>query len=500
MTPVAKTSKFKTLASSGFVLPSGTETAYESGRQGRRMSQRFPSNAGPTYAVTAGLHLTRSRSRDLVRNTSIGSAAIRRYTSNIVGTGIKPRWRLDDESLKEEIQELWEDWTEEADAYEQTDFYGLQELIARTEFQSGEALVRFRPRRNEDGLSVPLQLQVIEPDHLDAGNLPPRNGNQVINGIELNGIGKRVAYHLSRNHPGDFLMLAGNAQTSRVPASEVLHIYQMWRPGQLRGIPHLAPVLADIYEFDEYDDAERVRKKMAALFAAFITKRPSDTDLDTEFGRSTEADDHGQPVSVFEPGIIQELSEGEDIRFSNPADVGSSYKDWVRDQLHRIAAGIGLTHEQLTGDLSGVNYSSIRAGLLEFRREMEMLQYNMLVFQLCQKVKVRWLDTAVLSGALNIQDFVRNRRKYRRVDWYTPGWDWVDPVKDQLGDQMAIRNGLATRDGVNAKRGKDVEKIDKQNKKDQDRADQMKLIYDTDPRQTNKSGALHRAEQLALLE
>jgi lambda family phage portal protein len=154
---------------------------------------------------------------------------------------------------------------------------------------------------------------------------------------------------------------------------------------------------------------------------------------------------------------------------------------------------MGITYEQLTGDLSGVNYSSIRAGLLEFRRQVAQLQMETVVFQFCRPTAAAFLDAAVISGALKIRDYYDNRKKYLNIKWRPDGWPWVDPVKDQLAEQMAVRNGFKSRAQVVAERGGDVETVDREQAEDNIRVDGMGLMYDSDPRQTDKSGAIQKA-------
>ena len=126
------------------------------------------------------------------------------FAAHAVGCGIKPSSLVEDRALKHQIQRLWLAWTDEADADGLTDFYGLQTMAARAMFEAGECFFRFRARRPEDGLAVPLQLQMLSSEHLPLAKcetLP--NGNEIIFGIELDRIGRRVAYHFHRTHPGD---------------------------------------------------------------------------------------------------------------------------------------------------------------------------------------------------------------------------------------------------------------------------------------------------------
>jgi lambda family phage portal protein len=159
----------------------------------------------------------------------------------------------------------------------------------------------------------------------------------------------------------------------------------------------------------------------------------------------------------MEPGTFPVLPPGMDVRFSEPADVGGNYERWVKQQLRMIAKGIGTTYEKLTGDLTEVNYSSIRAGLLSFQRFCKQIQLQTIAFQLCKPVAREFLNTAVLSGAIELPGYAQNPRIYRRIKWRPDGWPWVDPVKDQLAEQMAVRNGFKSREEVVAESGGDIE-------------------------------------------
>ncbi|OAI73579.1 portal protein, partial [Ralstonia solanacearum] len=327
----------------------------------------------------------RIRSRDLVRRNAWAQAGIEAFVANAVGTGIKPQSLSGDDAFKADLQALWRDWTAEADAAGQTDFYGLQALACRAMLEGGECLIRLRPRREDDGLSVPLQLQLLEAEHLPMTlNVDLPSGTVVRSGIEFDNLGRRVAYHLYRSHPDDGRLAPmsgqGGLDTVRVDASEIIHLYRVLRPGQIRGEPWLSRALVKLNELDQYDDAELVRKKTAAMFAGFVTRQSPEDNLMGE-GLPDEA---GISLLGLEPGTLQILEPGEDIKFSDPADVGGSYGEFLRTQFRAVAAALGITYEQLTGDLSGVNYSSIRAGLLEFRRRCEMVQHSVLVHQMCR--------------------------------------------------------------------------------------------------------------------
>jgi lambda family phage portal protein len=329
---------------------------------------------------------------------------------------------------------------------------------------------------------------VLEPEHLPAElNQDLPNGNKIRAGIEFDSIGRRRAYHLYREHPGEKPMLFKAGETVAVPVSEVCHIFKPLRPGQLRGEPWFAQALVKLHELDQYDDAELVRKKTAALIAGFITK--PDPELSVGGEDDKEPDEDGAVPVTWTPGTMQVLLPGEDIKFSEPADLGGQYGEFMRVQLRSIAMGLGLTYEQFTGDLTGVNYSSIRAGMVEFRRRMEQLQRMVLIHQLCRPVWARWMDQAVLSGALDLPDYANRRREYLAVKWIPQGWQWVDPQKEFNAIIWAIRAGLLSRSEAVSTYGYDIEEIDREIAADNKRADDLGLVFDSDARKVSRNGA-----------
>jgi lambda family phage portal protein len=470
---------------------------YEAAGTGRRLGTWGTSAAGPSTVISGSLNSLRRRSRQLIRNNPLVDGGQDAYVSNIIGSGINPRWQINNPELKDEIQTLWDDWVDEADFSQIVNFYGLQSLVCRGLIDAGEILCRLIARPPGEGLSVPLQLQILEADHLDeAYNTVWENDNEIRMGIEIDAEGRRVAYHLWPEHPGEaYITRRLNLQRVRVPASEIIHIFRPLRAGQMRGRPWLASIIVRLHELDQYSDAELVRKKTAAMFGGFITEEASGVagDPSSWFGRKDADDDQGRDVVALEPGTFPMLPRGLDVKFSAPVDVGTTYEVWIKQQLREIAVGMGITYEQLTGDLSGVNYSSIRAGLLEFRRRVGQLQREIIIFQFCRRVSNAWMDAAVLSGAINIPGYFAARRLFRRIKWRPDGWAWVDPVKDQKAASDGVRSGFTSRSKVVAEKGDDVETIDRENAEDNARADQLGLVYDTDPRKTGKTGAVQSA-------
>lgn len=478
---------FGTTKTTGMETPSGGRTAYEGASRSYRMQDKGLYGGGPNTALSGSLRSLRSRARHAVRNNAYATSAIESYTSNLVGNGIKAKWN------DPELQRLWEKWVNDCDNDGDENFHGIQALVARGQFESGEAIVRMLTSQNASG--IPLQLQVIESDHLDeAHNEQTANGFTRM-GITFGANGKKRHYNLWRNHPEDHLLSAGN---TRIPvrSPDIIHIFRKLRAGQIRGIPELSPILIRLYELDEMQDATLVRQKTAALFGWIVRKRDAGENwqpgapqgtVDAAGNAIATDNDFATPLTKIVPGGIHYLEDDEDITFSQPADIAGIYTEYLKTELRAIAAGMGITYEQLTGDLTGVNYSSIRAGLIEFRRRIEFLQLTLIVYKFCQPIADKWLRLAILYGkapaTLNLENY-----RDSLPEWRPPRWEWVDPLKDVQADLLEVRAGFATLAEKQLERGSDPEATTAQLEREQS----LNLVLDTNPAKVQKSGAIQQ--------
>lgn len=452
--------------------------AYEGAKQGRRTDGWVAGGTSANAEIGAALVMTRNRARDLVRNNPYADKGVEVIDTNAVGTGIIAKSAAKNKKNAAKIDAAWADWVAGCDADGINDLYGLQSLVTRAIVESGECLVRFRNRRPEDGLAVPLQIQVLEGDYLDTAKNGPVDANLIIQGIEFNPIGQRVAYWLFTQHPGDTYsaLLQRGFMSVRVPASEILHLYRVDRPGQIRGITWLAPALLKMRDLDDYDDAELMRKKIAACLAAFVT---TESGEDGPSIGVPSTDSSGKKIDGFEPGMVEYLRPGESVTINNPQD-GGNFDGYSKTQLRAVAAGIGTTYEDLTGDLSNVNYSSYRAGQLQFRRTIEKYRWQLLIPRFCQQVRNRFIDTAFIAGVIDKPDYA--------TKWTAPRFESIDPAKEAKGNLLAMRSGEVTLPQVVGSNGYDIDEqlaeIAATNKK----LDELGIVLDSDPRRVSQTG------------
>ena len=462
---------------------------YDGARVSRRTRGWNAPNSSANVETRDDLERLRSRSRDLVRNNPYASAGLRALVGYQVGTGIVPQSRTGDDALDRQANALWAEWSGHADAGRRHDIYGLQALAARTRAEAGEALVVLRPlsvaEARRRGSPVPLVLHVMEPDHLEHTLDTPLQAGAV-QGVEMDEFGAPVAYRILPQHPGDW-----NARPDavRVPARFVRHLYRQTRPGQVRGVPDLAPVMTRLRLLDEYEDAVFMQQLSQSVVAAFVT-----SSADAGLGPMEAPPDGATPgVKSLSPGMIERLLPGEDVEFLTPSGTGP-FAEFCRHQLRAVATGYGLTYDLLTGDLTQANYSSLRAGRLAFKRALEQDQWLMLIPQVCTPVWDAFVAAAVEAGRLPM------KRGAWPVEWAPPRFEMVDPLKDTMAIKEQLRLGLLTWGQAVAEMGWDPEKQAEQIAAWNAKHDDAGLVFDGDARRVAAGGAAHDAKQIAAVE
>ncbi|MTI13354.1 phage portal protein [Sansalvadorimonas verongulae] len=451
---------------------------YEGAAKGRRTEGWKASGNSANAEIGRDLNVLMYRSRDLLRNNPWARQAQRVIRNNVVRYGIVGELKGDRERPLKKRQSLWQQWAEskQIDADGQRNFYGLQALAMNTIFESGSVLIRRRRRRSNDKLAVPLQIQVLEPDWIDINKTQAlSNGNRIVQGKEYNGIGQLVAYWLFEEHPGNYQHFNRyHASSRRVPASEILHIFDGDRPEQIHGVPWIAPAMLRLRDFDELQDAKLMQQKIASCFAVLVKgSDPNSVSLPKKDNGDPEL-----PVDSIEPGMVEYVGHNDISTVTPPnADGGSEFARLV---LREIASSFGITNEQMTGDFSKVNFSSARMGRLEFVANVEHWQWNMLIPGLCEGV-YGWFDEACkLMGETEPVTMV----------WTPPAVPALDMEKEGKAIREYIRDGLMTPSEGVRRLGEDPVRFFDEYADDMKRLDKLGIVLDTDPRKTARGGTL----------
>jgi len=457
------------------------------------MVQRIKSWLPPANEINAAIvsdgKLMRNRSRKLIVENPWASAALDLFVSNAVSTGPIPRPRHRDAKKRQQMIDLFDRWSKVCCSNSTMDFYALCALAVRAQRADGDSFTRIRYRLPQDGLPVGMQLQPLEADFcpLEKTELIT-GGGRIEAGIEFDGIGRRTAYWMYKTHPAAQNVFGRDMELFRVPAAEIVHMFEVKRPGQERGYPWLTPAIISLYDLKQLIDASLLRQKLANLLSIWIKRGPDSRGILGETPVSPPslppADGKTKHEATLGPGSVHYCDDGEEPHFLLPPDQGNNFQAFVNFILRAIARSLGLTYEQLSGDLTGVNFASSRAGILEMRRLMEMWQHHVMIHQFCRPIWDRWIRQALLEGRLwpgAAAEFVADPEAFE-CEWAPAAWPWVDPVKDLQASRDRVRSGFGSRRREIAKLGEDIERIDQENAEDNQRADDLGLMYDSDGR------------------
>jgi lambda family phage portal protein len=447
---------------------------YEGAGSGRRTQGWRRTSADSNQSTGPYLQRLRDVARDLVRNNAFAESALGTIVDHTVGWGIvaKPKQK------NKRAADLWAKWAESTacDADGRNDFAGIQKLVMRTVVESGECLIRRRFRRPEDGLPLPMQIQVLEPDFLDTskdnvGSLAGGVGNRVIQGVEFDAIGRRVAYWLYPEHPGSAF---ATTVSVRVPAANVQHVFRPMRPGQVRGVSWFAPVLLRFKDLDEFEDATLMKQKIAACLAVITS------DIDGTAPALGTTDTSMDPqIDSLEPGMIMNVPPGRSIEVVQPPTTGD-YAEYTGSHHRAIAAGLGVSYEDLTGDYTEMPFSAARMSRIRHWSRVEDWRWRMMVPQFCDPV---WGWVMEVAGIFGVSD-------QPHAEWTAPPAPMIDPVNEGLAYQRNIRSGIQTLSEALRERGYDPEAVLAEMAADNDRIDALGLILDSDPRKMTQAGQL----------
>lgn len=423
--------------------------------------------------LRGNLQTIRSRARNLAKNNDHVVRFLGLVRTNVVGPngfklqmdikelvrGDKGEYSWEQDNLANTlIETAWNDWanSRECSINGRHTFRGLCVQIMEYVVRDGEAIVRVvRDKRAPFG----SRLQVIDPDALDHEyTVRLDNGNVVIMGVEVDSTKRPVAYHLKRETPDSMLygMSAYSTDRMRVPANEILHVFDQKFESQTRGLSWLIQSMVRLRMLHGYEIAAVVNARAGAnKHGVWIPT--IDAMGDAPYTGKT---DDGAPVTDSAPGENVVGKPGWQFDSYDPAYPNGEHKDFVKSVVRSIASGLGVNYNLLNNDLEGVNYTSLRAGALD-ERETWMLIQNWFAEQFLRPVFAWWLENALLLGKIGYTSGstlpVEKLEKFNRPVWIGRRWDWVDPLKDMEAIRVALQLGYTSLARELASRGEDVE-------------------------------------------
>lgn len=467
ISPVAKAkSKAKHATAIGAIGATRRQTAPQSRYEAadvtsKRLSNWITPSSGPNTEIGESLVTTRNRTRALGRDNPWAKRAVQAIVVNTVGDGIRAQW------ADPAVQQAWDRWfsSSQMDADGLLDGYAFTALALKTTIEGGEVLVRKRQRRPEDGLEIPLQVQMLPGDRLDLDKteaLPTARG-RIIHGVEFDAIGRRSSLWLFGDHPGDRLTGQWSGPSQPYAAVNFIHLFRVDYPGQVRGMPWGTASVHRLRMMDDYVEAQLQRQRASACFMAF--RRTPDSTLE-----DISADD-ARLFDRLHPSAIEDLPPGWDMEFADPPDPEND-ASFTATRLREVAADYGIPYEVLTGDLSQVNFSSARMGFNEFARNIDTWRWQLLVPRLLDPLVAWFREAAALVGLT-----VRQERPL----WTAPARVMVDSTREVPALIKAVRAGLMSMPQAIRQQGYDPDVLLAEEAAWRAKTAEAGVLFDTDP-------------------
>lgn len=457
-----------------------------------------------------------ARVRDLVRNDGYIQGALDTHKDSVVGgqyrLNARPDWRTLglDETWAEEFQIIAErrfmlyaespmNWL---DAARKNGLTGLVRMALAQTFLGGEAIATAE-WLTSGARPYHTAIQMIDPDRLT--NPFDRDDTAFMRrGVEVDKFGAAQAFHFREQHPSEGYAERPNYSWKRVPAykpwgrPQVLHIADILRPGQTRGVAGIVAVLKEMRMTKTFKDIVLQNAVVNATFAAAIeSELPKEMVfqqlgagqadlgwLKTYMGALAEYTGNSDNLAI--DGVrIPHLFPGTKLNLMPAGQPGGVGTDFEESLLRHICASLGLSYEQFSRDYSKTNYSSARASMLETwkfmqsRKKLVTDRFATLVWMLWLEEEMSRPDTELPlpKGRDHFYEGM-NREAYVKCDWIGASRGQIDELKETQAAVLRIAAGLSTREKELARLGDDYRDILDQQLREQNLIKKMGLTFD----------------------
>lgn len=445
--------------------PAKASRAFSAARVDRLTAGWLTTTNSINNELRSDIDRLRARARDLSKNNDYARKFKKMCAANLVGpAGFRYQARVmnsatqSDELANNSLELAFATWAKKGtcEITGRMSFVDLCRALAGDVAIDGEFITR-KIRGKSTGNKYGFALQHLDVDRLNTAlNQSPASGrNAIVMGIEIDAYRRPVAYHLYVSHPNDGA--SGGRETERVPASDIIHGFIVEYPEQVRGAPWMSSAILTLHHLGEFEQSALLAARKGADTLGFFVS-PDGTPPPI----GDETDDDGNAITVTVPGMYDTLPDGYDFKPYDSRYPDAMLEAFCKNFVRKAASGLNVAYNSLANDLEGVNFSSIRAGVLEERDQWMTLQ-NWFAETLLDQVFEEWLSLALLNNAILMPNGsplpAAKREKFAAHSWQGRRWAWVDPLKDIEASLLAIRNGLQSPYTIANQMGLDLDEV-----------------------------------------
>lgn len=426
---------------------------FEAAAPDKYRPNRTSAGDGNAVVAAAGSRL-RGQARHLDENHDLVVSVLDDLVNNTVGNsvGVDPLVRMKDRTLADEVnnqlRDLFEEWSEAPETTGQYDLAGCRRLGSRTMFRDGEYFTQLiRSDAFRYPTRVPFVIDLMEPDYCP---FDYTLGDNVVQGIELNGWGAPVNFFFWKNHPGALggMQSANSTTLIKKNARAVLHPKLTKRIKQVRGVSQLHAVIQRLRDIKDYEESERIAAKAAADITGWFKGTAPNSAAPTSANPRRELS--------LQAGTMLQLQGDESVGLLSADRPNTGLEAFRNAMLRAVAGGTGTRYSPISRNYNGT-YSSQRQELVEGAVAYRGL-FGLHVASWERPIWNHFVEICYLSGLLKLGPGVDLATLYR-ADFRAPAIPWIDPKKEADAWATLVQNDLESRTGIQRMRGRDADKV-----------------------------------------
>ena len=382
----------------------------------------------------------RARARYEAANNSYAKGIVTTLANDCVGTGPRLQVLTDDADANAAIESEFAAWAKAVD------LPGKLRTMRMAKAVDGEAFALLTTNP-EIASPVLLDLRLVEADQVTTPSLrlPSLASESAVDGIEFDAFGNPTFYHVLRAHPGSLFGLP-TAEFDRVPASGMVHVFRVDRPGQSRGIPELTPALPLFAQLRRYTLAVLGAAETAADFAGILyTDAPAAGEAESI-----------EPMDTveLESRALVTMPAGWKMGQVDAKQPSTTYGEFKREILNEIARCLNMPFNVAAGNSASYNYAS---GRLDHQTYFKAIRVERSEFEcrVLDRILNEWLREA--SRALDVVPAALRDAMSVPHAWFWDGHEHVDPAKEATAQSTRLASHTTTLAAEYARMGLDWE-------------------------------------------
>jgi lambda family phage portal protein len=407
------------------------------------------------------------------RNSSLIKALVDRMTDYVIGKGITPSTRSKDSRFNQAAEDYFIAWSDSCDYRGRDNLRTMLRQIISARLLSGD--IGFY---KIDGQLMPVESdRIVSPKktHKDYPKYPAR----VTHGIEYDSYGRTLAYWVANRSKGKVDL----EDVSRIDAKDFILVANYIRPDQKRGIPELASILPEISDLNELSE-NVIKKSKREATAAYLIKTNAET-MPSNFPVLPNDQTENNPASTQKEykasGDLEDYylraDSNEDIKLISGNYPSSTYDTFLRTNIQKISAALGIPDSILLLDYSKLRQSASKTCLQAWYTTIDQWQ-TWLTDTFLRPVYLWKIKDAIRQGIID-KPTDKDPLAWSYVSWSYPKKDGPDPYKDICATEKELALGLGSLTENAEIKGKEIEDIF------EDRKDEMVLAY-TKAQEANK--------------